>query len=234
VLGVRLLIVEDDPGLARVLERALERDGHVVDTAHTGDEALWLAGSLDLDAIVMDVNIPPPDGLAICARLRDGGDWTPILLLTSRGDVEDRVRGLDAGADDYLGKPFAMSELRARLRALVRRQPSSRPSILRAGDLSLDPATREVRRGEETIELSPKEHALLELFLRRAGEVLSRDTIREQVWDFAFDGDSNVVSVYVRYLRNKIDRPFGLETIETVRGIGYRLRAEQPAHQTSV
>jgi two-component system OmpR family response regulator len=188
-----------------------------------GSDALWLATENEYDAVVLDVMIPPPDGFEVCRQLRKDGRWAPVLLLTARDSVDDRVMGLDAGADDYLPKPFSLAELAARLRALMRRGRIPRPPVLELGDLVLDPATHRVQRGEVEIDLSPKEFALLELFLRHPDEVLTRTAILEHAWDFAYDGTSNVVDVYVRYLREKIDRPFGRQTIETVRGVGYRL-----------
>jgi two-component system OmpR family response regulator len=178
--------------------------------------------------VLLDVMLPDGDGIDALRKLRADGTWTPVLVLTAKDAVEDRVRGLDAGADDYLVKPFALPELLARLRALVRRTPPERPPVLRVGDLTLDPAAHEVERGGVAIHLSPKEFALLELFMRRPGEVLSRATLMEHGWDFAFEGDSNILDVYVRYLREKVDRPFGRSSIETVRGVGYRLRDEAP------
>jgi two-component system OmpR family response regulator len=223
---MRLLVVEDDQKMADVLRRGLGREGYAVDVAPDGTEAVWAATEVAYDGIVLDAMIPPPDGFAVCRQLREAGLGTPILMLTARDAVEDRVRGLDAGADDYLAKPFAFAELYARLRALLRRAPAERPLVLAAGDLRLDPATKVVTRGDVELALSAKELALLELLLRRAGEVLSRTEILEHVWDFAYEGTSNVVDVYVRYLRDKVDRPFGRQAIETVRGSGYRLRAD--------
>lgn len=221
---MRVLVVEDEPKMADLVRRGLEREGYAVDVVGTGDEALWSAGEVAYDAVVLDAMIPPPDGFAVCRELRRREQWVPVLMLTARDAVDDRVRGLDAGADDYLTKPFAFSELFARLRAITRREPVARPTVLRLGDLVLDPATHEVRRGDTRIELSPTEYSLLAYFLRNAGQVLSRTQILEHVWDFAYDGTSNVVDVYVRYLREKIDRPFGRNTLETVRGAGYVLR----------
>jgi len=225
---MRLLVVEDAPKMASLLERGFREEGYAVDVARDAVDALWFAQEHPYDAVVLDVVLSRagegPDGIEVCRRLREGGRWLPILLLTARDGVEDRVRGLDAGADDYLTKPFAFEELSARVRALVRRGAIERPAILRAGDLSLDPATREVRRGDAPIDLTPKEFALLECLLRRPGEVLGRLELIEHVWDHAFDADSNVVDVHVRNLRTKIDRPFGSDSIETVRGAGYRLR----------
>ena len=223
---MRLLIVEDEVKMAGLLRRGLQEEGYAVDVARTGTEAVWAGTENPYDAIVLDVMLPDLDGFAVCRRLREAGRWTPILMLTARDAVRDRIAGLDAGADDYLTKPFAFTELLARLRALMRRGAGERPAVLRAGDLALDPATRRVTRGATQVDLTAKEFALLEYFLRHPGEVLTRSRIIEHVWDFAYDGDSNVVDVYVRYLREKVDRPFGRRSIETVRGAGYRLRAE--------
>ena len=220
---MRVLVVEDETKMASLVKRALERDGYAVDVAGTGSDGLWHATENDYDAVILDVMIPPPDGFEVCRELRRRGRWAPVLLLTARDGVDDRVTGLDSGADDYLAKPFSFAELGARLRALTRRGSTPRPSVLTLGDLTLDPAKHRVTRGDTEIELSPKEFALLELFLRHPGEVLTRTAILEHAWDFAYDGTSNVVDVYVRYLREKIDRPFGRETIRTVRGVGYQL-----------
>jgi two-component system OmpR family response regulator len=220
---MRLLVVEDEPKIAKLLEAALQRDGHAVDRVDNGNDALWMATECDYDAIVLDVMIPAPDGFEVCRRLRDRGRWAPILLLTARDGVQDRVNGLDAGADDYLPKPFSFDELSARLRALRRRGVTERPTQLVVGDLTLDPATRKVTRAGATLKLSPKGFSLLELFMRRPGEVLSRADLLAHAWDFAYEGDSNVVDVYIRYLRDKIDRPFGRQSIETVWGVGYKL-----------
>ena len=222
---MHVLVVEDDLKMATLLRRALEREGYAVDVAGTGEDALWAAGELALDAIVLDVMIPEPDGFEVCRRLRRDGRWMPVLLLTARDSVADRVTGLDAGADDYLVKPFALEELFARLRALLRREPSERPTVLEVGDLRLDPASKVVTRRGVEVDLSAKELALLELFMRHPDEVLGRTRILDHVWDFAYDGTSNVVDVYVRYLREKVDRPFGRSSLETVRGHGYRLRS---------
>ncbi|MGI5282617.1 response regulator transcription factor [Nonomuraea polychroma] len=220
---MRVLVVEDDPGMSRMLIRGLRREGYAVDAAGNGQDALWSVTENDYDAVVLDAMIPAPDGFEVCRRMRAAGRWAPVLMLTARNAVTDRVRGLDSGADDYLTKPFALSELYARLRALTRRDPHERPALLQVGDLSLDPVSHTVRRGEAAITLSPKEFALLQEFMRRPGEVLSRTHLIEHVWDFAYDGGSNVVDVYVRYLRDKVDRPFGRDNIQTVRGAGYRL-----------
>jgi two-component system OmpR family response regulator len=223
--AMRVLVVEDDVKMAALLRRGLTEEGLSADVARTGDDALWMAEATEYDAIVLDVMLPGTDGFEVCRRLRESGRWSPVLMLTARDAVEDRVAGLDAGADDYLTKPFSFAELLARLRALARRAPPERPSVLEAGDLRLDPATREVRRGDQEIKLSAKEFALLETFMRRPGQVLSRFQLLEHCWDYGYENRSNVVDVYVRYLREKIDRPFGRQTLETVRGAGYRLRA---------
>jgi two-component system, OmpR family, response regulator len=221
--AMRLLVVEDDPGMAALLVRSLQREGYAVDAAANGADALWSVVENDYDAVVLDAMIPPPDGFEVCRRMRQEGRWAPVLMLTARDAVPDRVRGLDAGADDYLTKPFALAELFARVRSLTRRDPLERPVVLTVGDLTLDPVSRTVRRGDVDIALSPKEFALLQELMRRPGEALSRSYLIDHVWDFAYDGGSNVVDVYIRYLRDKVDRPFGRETIRTVRGAGYRL-----------
>ncbi len=223
---VRVLVVEDEAKMAALVRKALELEGYSVDIAQNGTDAVWLATENEYDTIVLDVMIPEPDGFEVCRRLRADGRWAPILLLTARDSVDDRVVGLDAGADDYLAKPFSFDELYARLRALTRRGAPQRPPVLEVGDLRLDPATHRVTRAERDVDLSPKEFALLDLFMRHPDEVLSRTKILEHVWDFAYDGTSNVVDVYVRYLREKIDRPFDRTTLETVRGVGYRLRTD--------
>jgi two-component system, OmpR family, response regulator len=222
---VRVLIVEDEAKMADLLRRGLTEQGAVADAVARGEDALWMAGATAYDAIVLDVMLPGIDGFETCRRLRAAGVWTPILMLTARGEVEDRVTGLDGGADDYLVKPFALAELGARLRALARRGPRERPAVLQVGDLRLDPAERRVWRGETEIALSATELALLEALMRRPGEVLSRLALLEAGWDSAYENRSNIVAVYIRYLRNKVDRPFGRRDIETVRGGGYRLRA---------
>jgi two-component system OmpR family response regulator len=223
---VRVLVVEDEAKMAALVRKALELEGYSVDIAQNGTDAVWLATENEYDTIVLDVMIPEPDGFEVCRRLRADGRWAPILLLTARDSVDDRVVGLDAGADDYLAKPFSFDELYARLRALTRRGAPQRPPVLEVGDLRLDPATHRVTRADKDVDLSPKEFALLDLFMRHPDEVLSRTKILEHVWDFAYDGTSNVVDVYVRYLREKIDRPFDRTTLETVRGVGYRLRTD--------
>jgi two-component system OmpR family response regulator len=223
---VRLLVVEDDVKMASLLKRGLEREGYAVDVAANGQDALWAGQEFSYDAVLLDAMIPMPDGFDVCRQLREAGKWMPVMMLTARDAIEDRVRGLDAGADDYLPKPFAFAELFARLRALLRRDIGERPAVLQAGDLRLDPATKAVSRGRTEIALSAREFALLELLLRHPGDVFSRSAILDHVWDFAYDGTSNVVDVYVRYLREKVDRPFGRSAIETVHGAGYRLRTD--------
>jgi two-component system OmpR family response regulator len=223
---VRVLIVEDEVKLASLVRRGLRDEGMLADVAVKGEDALWMAGATDYDAIVLDVMLPGLDGFEVCRRLRSDGVWSPVLMLTARDAVEDRVAGLDGGADDYLVKPFVFAELVARLRALARRGPLERPALLEAGDLQLDPATRAVRRGDTEISLSATEFALLETFMRRPGQVLDRYQLLEHAWDGEYENRSNVVDVYVRYLREKVDRPFGVESIETVRGAGYRLRID--------
>jgi two-component system OmpR family response regulator len=223
---MRILVVEDELKMASLLRRGLAEEGHAVDVARTGDDALWMAGAAEYDAIVLDLMLPGVDGIEVCRRVRESGVWAPVLMLTARDGVADRVAGLDAGADDYHAKPFSIAELLARLRALVRRGGVERPSVLEVGDLRLDPATRQVWRGPTEITLSAKEFALLETFMRRPGQVLSRYQLLEHAWDYAYENRSNVVDVYVRYLRDKVDRPFGHDSLETVRGAGYRLRKE--------
>lgn len=223
---MRVLVVEDETKLAELLARGLREEGYGVDIAPDGPEALWRVAETTYDVIVLDVMLPEIDGLEVCRRMRAAKCWSPILMLTALDGITERVAGLDAGADDYLTKPFSFAELHARLRALGRRPATDRPTVLRVGDLSLDPATHLVTRGSTIIELTRKEHVLLEYLMRHPGDVLSRSRLIEHVWDFAFEGDSNVVDVYVGYLRQKVDRPFGTDSIETVRGVGYRLREE--------
>ena len=221
---MRVLVVEDEARMAGLLKRALREEGHAVDVATDGPQGLWLATENQYGAIVLDVMLPGLDGIQLCRRLRESGTWAPVLMLTARDGVTDRVRGLDAGADDYLVKPFSLLELAARLRALARRDGRARPPVLAEGDLRLDPAGKQAWRAGTELHLSPKEFCLLELFLRHPGLVLTRSQIIEAVWDFAYDGGSNVVDQYVNYLRRKIDAPFGRRDLETVRGMGYRLR----------
>jgi len=224
---MRVLVVEDTQRMAGLLNRGLQEEGYAVDVVANGEDAVWMASENLYDVIVLDVMLPDVDGFEVCRRIREAGQWAPVLMLTARDGVRDRVEGLDVGADDYLTKPFAFAELLARLRAVMRRGHRERPPVLTVHDLTLDPATEMVRRGDQTIGLTPKEFSLLEYFMRHPGEALTRTQILEHVWDFAFEGDSNVVEVYVRYLREKIDRPFGRNSLETVRGVGYRLRNEE-------
>jgi two-component system OmpR family response regulator len=212
--------------MASLIRRGLQREGIAADVAVTGEDALWMAEATEYDAIVLDLMLPGIDGVEVCRRLRSEGVWAPILMLTARDAVRDRVAGLDGGADDYVTKPFSYAELLARLRALVRRGPIERPAQLEVGDLRLDPATRQVWRGGTEIELSAKEFAVLEVFMRRPGEVLSRFALLEHAWDYDYENRSNVVDSYVRFVRQKIDKPFGTASIETIRGVGYRLRED--------
>lgn len=229
---VRVLVVEDSVRMSALLKRGLEEEGYAVEVAADGPEAVWAGSEFDYDVIVLDVMLPGVDGFEVCRRLRTAGCWSPVLMLTARHDVSDRIRGLDAGADDYLTKPFSFGELSARVRALLRRGAEPRPSMLRVGDLRLDPSTRRAWRGDVELELSVKELTLLEFFMRRPGDVLSRTRILEHVWDFAFEGVSNVVDQYVAYLRRKIDRPFDRQDLQTIRGAGYRLRAGTEDHDS--
>ncbi len=223
---MRVLVVEDEVKMASLIRRGLKGDGMAVDVAIKGEDALWMAGATAYDAIILDVMLPGMDGFEVCRKLREDAVWAPVLMLTARDAVEDRAQGLDTGADDYLIKPFSFVELSARLRALVRRGAVERPTVLRAGDLQLDPSSKRVRRGNSDISLSAKEYALLETFMRRPGEILDRFQLLEHAWDYEYENRSNIVDVYVRYLREKVDRPFGVESIETVRGAGYRFRAD--------
>jgi two-component system OmpR family response regulator len=223
---MRVLIVEDEVKMAGLIRRGLREEGLAADVAIKGEDALWMAGSTEYDAIVLDVMLPGIDGFETCRRLREEGVWAPVLMLTARDAVEDRVAGLDTGADDYLTKPFSFVELLARIRALARRGAVGHPTVLTAGDLNLDPAARRVWRGDDDISLSAKEFALLETFMRHPGQVLDRLQLLEHAWDYEYENRSNVIDVYVRYLREKIDRPFGVDSLETVRGAGYRLRSD--------
>ncbi|GAA4119048.1 response regulator transcription factor [Nocardioides fonticola] len=221
---MRVLVVEDEPRLAASLRAGLTGEGHAADVAGDGEEALWYAAENTYDVILLDVMLPVLDGLEVCRRLRARSDWTPVLMLTARDADGDTIDGLDAGADDYVTKPFSFEVLLARLRSLARRQVTERPPVLEVGDLELDPATREIRRGGVSIEITSREFAVLELLMRNVDLVVSKQQVLGSVWGFDFDGDPNVVEVYVGRLRRKVDRPFGRETIETVRGSGYRLR----------
>jgi two-component system OmpR family response regulator len=225
-VAMRVLVVEDQVKMAALVRRGLTEDGQSADVARSGEEALPMAGATEYDAIVLDVMLPGIDGFEVCRRLRQEGIWAPVLMLTARDAVEDRIAGLDTGADDYLTKPFSFAELLARLRALARRGPVERPPVLEVGSLRLDPATHQVWRDESEIPLSSKEFALMEIFMRRPGQVLSRFDLLEHAWDYGYENRSNVIDVYVRYLREKIDRPFGTSSLETVRGAGYRMRTD--------
>ena len=223
---MRVLVAEDEVRMAALLKRGLEEEGYSVDTVYDGPTALWAATEQDYAVVVLDILLPGMDGFEVCQKLRKENRWMPVLMLTAKGEVADRIKGLDAGADDYLVKPFSFAELAARLRALVRRGQSERPLVLSVGDLRLDPATHQAWRGDVELELSPKEFSLLELFLRHPGEVLTRSRILDEIWDFAFVGTSNVVDQYVAYLRRKVDYPFSRSDLETVRGVGDRLRTD--------
>jgi len=223
---VRLLVVEDDPGIVRFVSQGLREAGYAVDAVGDGQSGLEYALGVPYDALIVDIMLPGMDGLRLVRALRQRRIAVPVLLLTARDAVEDRVDGLDAGADDYLVKPFAFPELLARVRALLRRPPLQADPILRAGDLELETARREVRRAGRAVELSPREFALLEYLLRRQGQVLTRTQIAEHIWNFDFSSESNVVDVYIGYLRRKVDRDTAHPLIHTVRGVGYRLSAE--------
>jgi two-component system OmpR family response regulator len=223
---MRVLVVEDEAKMAELLARGLREEGWSIDVAERGEDALWMVAATSYDAVVLDVTLPGIDGLETCRRMRERELWTPVLILTARDAVEDRVAGLDTGADDYLVKPFSFSELLARLRALMRRVPQERPVELTAGSLRLDPAAHRAWRGETELDLSAREFALLELFMRRPGQTLTRGQLLDGAWDMAFEARSNVVDVYVGYLRQKVDRPFKQNSIETVRHVGYRLRED--------
>jgi two-component system OmpR family response regulator len=225
---MRLLVIEDDTRIASLVRDALLGERMLADVAPTGEDALWMAGATPYDVVILDIGLPGISGYETCRRLRADGVRTPILMLTARAEVEERILGLDTGADDYLVKPFDFGELFARVRALARRGPVDTGPVLEVGDLTLDPARHVARRGDVEFELSTKELQLLEVFMRRPGRVLSRYELLEGAWDMDYENRSNVVDVYVGYLRDKIDRPFGVETIETVRGAGYRLRATRP------
>jgi two-component system, OmpR family, response regulator len=218
-------VVEDEAKIARAIRRGLEHEGYATDVVATGREAILRATEHDYDAVILDVVIPPPDGFAVCRQMRARNRWAPVLMLTARDSVEDRIRGLDAGADDYLVKPFSFGELLARLRALLRRVPAERPANLRVGDVVLNPSAHVVTRAGRPVELSAREFALLEFLMRHAGQVLTRTAMLEHVWDYRYDGDSNVVDVYIGYLRRKLEEPSGPPLIRTVRGVGYIVEA---------
>ena len=220
---MRILVVEDEKRLATALKRGLADEGFAVDVAFDGTEGLWMAQEGAYDAIVLDIMLPGLNGYKVCAQLREAGNWTPILMLTAKTGEFDHAEALDTGADDFLAKPFSYVVLMAHLRALLRRRTGERPTVLTAGDLILDPAQHRCWRGDVEITLTPRQFSLLEFLMRRAGEVLSKTAILEHVWDFAFEGDSNIVEVYVGYLRKKVDAPFGRHAIETLRLVGYRL-----------
>jgi two-component system, OmpR family, response regulator len=223
---MRILVVEDEAKMAALLQRGLKDEGIAADTAGTGEDAIWMAMATAYDAVILDVMLPGIDGFETCRRLRAESVWTPVVMLTARDGIEDRVAGLDGGADDYLLKPFAFAELLARLRAVIRRGPIERPAVLEVGSLRLDPATRQAWRASTPITLSSTEFAMLQAFMRNPGQALSRFQLLEKVWDGEYENRSNVVDVYVRYLRDKVDRPFDLVSIETVRGIGYLMRSD--------
>lgn len=222
---MRLLVVEDEPRLGAALKRGLEAEGFAVDVATTGTDGLWRAREVGYDAIILDILLPGMNGFRVCSTLRAEGIWTPILMLTAKDGEFDEAEALDGGADDFLSKPFSFVVLVARLRALLRRGAPERPAVLQVGDLTLDPSAHRVARGDQEIRLTPREFALLELFMRRAGEVLNKREILEKVWDEHFEGDPNIIEVYVGYLRRKIDVPFGRQSLVTVRGVGYLLEA---------
>ena len=228
---MRVLVVEDSAKMAALLRKGLKRGGYAVDVVDNGREGISMAREREYDALVLDVILESGDadldGFEVCRRLREANCWTPVLMVTARDAIEDRVFGLDVGADDYLAKPFSFQEFMARIRALVRRGATERPVAVSVGDLNLDPAPHEVRRGSRRIDLTPTEFAILEFLMRRPGEVQSRATLVEHVWDFAYEGDPRIVTVYIRSLRQKIDRPFGRASLETVRGVGYRIRDDQ-------
>ena len=223
---MKVLLAEDDVRMAGLIRRGLEEEEYEVEVASDGDTAARLAEEGTYAVLVLDVMLPGLDGFQVCRRLREAGIWTPVLMLSARSAVEDRVQGLDAGADDYLPKPFSFAELTARLRALTRRGMPDRPAVVQSGGLRLDPAARRVFRGDVEIDLSAKEFTLLDVFMRNPDVVLTRSRLLENAWDWAYEGTSNIVDQYVRYLRRKIDEPFGVMTLETVRGVGYRFNSE--------
>ncbi|KQR23944.1 two-component system response regulator [Agreia sp. Leaf335] len=220
---MRVLVVEDEKRLAEGLKRGLEAEGFAVDVASTGTDGLWLATENDYSVILLDIMLPGMSGYRVCERLRADQNWTPVLMLTAKDGEWDQVEALDTGADDYLTKPFSFAILLARIRALIRRGQSERPAVLEAGDIRVDPSTRQVRRGETVVDVTAREFAVLEYLMRHKGDVVSKRDIIDNVWDDDFDGEQNIVEVYVGHLRNKLDRPFGRNAIETLRGAGYRL-----------
>jgi DNA-binding response OmpR family regulator len=224
---VRVLVVEDEVRLAEALQVGLQAEGFTADVAHDGEQGLHLATERAYDAVVLDVMLPRLNGYRVCQRLRAAGNWVPVLMLSAKDGEYDQAEGLDVGADDYMVKPFSYVVLVARLRALIRRGAPARPAVLLAGDLHLDPARHEVRRGAQPVELTPREFALLEYLMRRRDEVVGKQDILEHVWDAHYDGDPNVVEVYVGYLRRKIDTPFGRHSLQTIRGAGYRLTGDR-------
>lgn len=221
---MRILVVEDEAKMAALLQRGLQEENYAVDVAATAEDAVWMGLETAYDAIVLDVMLPDGNGFDVLRRMRRADRWSPVIMLTAKDAVADRIEGLDGGADDYLTKPFSFEELLARIRALMRRGVKERPAVISVGPLQLDPASRKVEVGGEHVELTAREFTLLEYLMRNRGTVLGRTRIREHVWDDRFEGDSNVVDVYIRYLREKIDRRFGLDLIETVRGAGYRIK----------
>jgi len=223
---MRVLVVEDEVRLAAGLKRGLEAEGFAVDVAGTGPDGLWLARENEYAVILLDIMLPGLSGYRVCETLRAEENWTPILMLTAKDGEWDQIEALDTGADDYLTKPFSSAVLLARMRALIRRGTSARPTVLRAGDLHLDPATRAVSRGAASVDVTAREFAVLEYLMRNRGSVVSKRDVLDNVWDFDFEGDPNIVEVYVRHLRNKVDRPFDRAAIETLRGAGYRLAAD--------
>jgi two-component system OmpR family response regulator len=220
---MRVLVVEDELGLAETIRRGLVADGFAVDVMHNGEDAIWAATESTYSAIVLDIMLPKVNGYRVVERLREQGNWTPILMLTAKDGDYDQTDAFDLGADDYLTKPFSFIVLIARLRALIRRGAPERPVVLAAGDLTLDPARRRVQRGDTLLTLTPREFGLLEYLMHHAGDVVTKAQILDAVWDPAFDGEPNIVEVYIRYLRRKVDVPFGRHAIETARGMGYRL-----------
>jgi len=220
---MRVLVVEDEVRLSAYLKRGLEAEGFAVDVAQSGTDGLWMASEQTYDAVLLDIMLPGMNGYKVCESLRKGDNWVPILMLTAKDGEYDEAEALDTGADDFLSKPFSFVVLLARLRALMRRGSPERPAVLSVGTLTMDPSTHEVARGEAPIELTPREYSLLEYLMRHPNDALPKADIVGHVWDWEFEGDANIVEVYVGYLRKKIDAPFDLKTLRTVRGVGYRL-----------